>query len=225
MHRIAMVVFAWGLWAVGSGGAARADVDAELAAVGAALPACEAARAHCIGIRLHVTAGDHGLIAAADWIAAQLATANRHFAALGVGFQVVGTDALPASGAHIATRRARDDLAAGRLAGKVIHVFIIGRLDDVDEPGKIARGVTWHTRTDARKYVLVSTAAPERVLAHELGHVFGLPHSRYAVSIMNKTDRKEPPVEQRSFAEEEIAAMRPHLARLLRDKVIAEVAK
>jgi hypothetical protein len=231
VRRTAVLVFAGiaglagGRWAPGGGGLAHAEVDADLAAAATALPACEAARAHCLGIRLHITAGDAGLIATPDWLATQLAAANRHFAPLGVGFQVTGIDTLPASGAHVATRRERDALATGRLADQVIHVFIVGQLDDVDEPGKVIRGVTWHTRKDDRKYVLVSTVAPERTLAHELGHVFGLPHSTYAVSIMNKADRTDPPVEQRTFADEEIAAMRPALERLLGDKVIAEVAK
>jgi hypothetical protein len=171
-----------------------------------------------------MVAGD-GPIAHADWLAIQLATANRHFVALGVGFQVVGIDALPASCARVASRGERDAVANGRLTGHVIHVFITGRLDDVDQPGGIIRGVTWHVRGSDRKYVILSTVAPDRVLAHELGHVFGLPHSTYAISIMNKTQRAEPPPEQRTFADDEIAAMRPVLKRLLRDRVIADVAR
>lgn len=202
-----------------------ADVAAEVAAVTAALPACDAARAHCFGVRLHITAGDDGLIASPEFLATQLAGANRQFAPLDVGFQLAGVDTLPATASHIATREDRDDLAAGHRGGGVIHVFIVAALDDIDHADQIIRGVTWHTRDDDRKYIIVSTVAPDRVLAHELGHLFGLPHSRYAVSIMNKRDRKVPPPEQRRFADEEIAAMRPGLQRLVRARVIEEVAK
>jgi hypothetical protein len=207
--------------------AARADVDRELAALAAALPACEAARAHCIGIQLHVPVAvdrSDALIAQADWLAVQLSEANRHFMPIDVGFQVVGADALPAGAGHIATPADRDAVADGRLTGKVIHVFITGQLDDVDQPGEVIRGVTWHRRGDDRKYVILSTVAPERVLAHELGHVFGLPHSGYAISIMNKRPRTEPPIEQRTFADPELMAMRPVLRRLLRNQVIADLA-
>ena len=194
--------------------AARADVDRELAALAAALPACEAGRAHCIGIQLHVpVAVDRGdtLIAQAEWLAVQLAEANRHFAPIDVGFQVVGADALPAGAGHIATPADRDAVADGRLTGKVIHLFITGQLDDVDQPGEVIRGVTWHLRGGDRKYVILSTVAPELV-----GH---------AISIMNKQPRTEPPVEQRTFADAELAAMRPALRRLLREQVIADIAR
>jgi hypothetical protein len=224
------------------GRTARGDIAGDIAALTAALPACDSARAHCIGIRLHVTVGEapdgaadspasrpanrpaDKLIAHPAWFAVQLAAANRHFAPLDVAFQVVGIDTLPASAARIATREQRDAVADGRLTGKVIHVFITGQLDDIDQPGAIIRGVTWHLRGSDRKYVILSTVAPERVLAHEFGHVFGLPHSKYAISIMNKTERAEPPPEERTFADPEIAAMRPVLKRLLREQIIADVA-
>lgn len=225
MRRTAVLIAAIG--SVLAPGRGRAGVADELAALAAGLPACDAARAHCVGIRLHVAVGaDTGApLAQAGWLAVQLAEANRHFAPLDVGFQVVGIDALPASAGRVATRGDRDAVSAGRLAGAVIHVFITGRLDDVDEPSGFIRGVTWHTRGSDRKYVILSTVAPDRVLAHELGHVFGLPHSKYAISIMNKTERAEPPPAQRTFAGEEVAAMRPALNRLLRDRVIEDVAR
>jgi hypothetical protein len=217
-----------GICAALAPGRARGDVDHELAALTAALPACDGARAHCIGIQLHVPVGPDsgdGLIAKAEWLAVELSEANRHFAPVDVGFQVVGADVLPAAAAHIATPADRDAVSEGRLVGKVIHVFITGQLDDVDQPDDVIRGVTWHVRGGDRKYVILSTVAPERVLAHELGHVFGLPHSRDAISIMNKRPRIEPPIEQRTFAHTEIESMRPVLRRLLRDQVIADIAR
>jgi hypothetical protein len=225
----AAVVFAAALAA--SPRSARADPPADLAALTAGLPACDAGRAHCLGIQLHVAVGastDAGAaapVATADWLAAQLAAADRQFAALDVGFEVVGIDALPASAARVATRADRDAVSDGRLAGTAIHVFLTGRLDDIDQPGGIIRGVTWHTRSSSRKYVILSAIAPERVLAHELGHVFGLPHSSYPISIMNKTERVTPPPEARTFADEEIAAMRPVLRRLLRERSVADVVR
>ena len=103
-----------------------------------------------------------------------------------------------------------------------IDVFVTAQLDDLDVPGGVIRGVAWPA--GARKLVILSTIAPDRVLAHELGHVFGLPHSRYPISIMNKAPREAPPLEQRTFHADELAVMRARLARMLRDKVIAHLA-
>lgn len=201
---------------------ARAD---EVTDIEKAAPTCEASRKHCFGIQLYVAGDASGLVAKSEWIAAQLAAANRHFAPLDVGFQLAGVDTLGESALHIETRADRNALARGRLGGRVIHVFIVGQLDDVDVEGNIAYGVAWRLPNDKRKFLIVSAQAFERTLAHELGHFFGLPHSTYAVSIMNKTERKQPPVEQRTFADEEISAMRPVLERLLRNKVIVAVKR
>jgi hypothetical protein len=192
-----------------------------LEALGKAAPPCDAARAHCLGLKLHVAVGDQGPVASADWVVRQLAQANRHFESIGVGFQIMGVDALPETAARIEDARERTDLGR-HVAGTVIDVFVTAHLDDIDKKDAFIYGVAWPK--GAKKYVIVSTMAWERTLAHELGHVFGLPHSAYAISIMNKRQRKEPPIDERTFHANELAVMRVQLARMLREKVIAHVA-
>nr|MBA2538909.1 hypothetical protein [Deltaproteobacteria bacterium] len=176
----------------------------------------------CVGLALHVAVGDTGPIASADWVKSQLAGANQHFAPLAVEFRIVSIDALPASALRVEDRKERDSFAP-QVKGKIIHVFVTGALDDIDIPGGNVYGVAWHVygRGGPGKLIILSTQAWEHTLAHELGHVFGLPHSTYAISIMNKTDRKEPPVEQRTFDPKELAAMKPRIAWLLRAGLLA----
>jgi len=207
--------------ASGEAGAKEGEPAAGLEALVKAAPACDAARARCIGIKLHVAVGGQGPVASADWVARQLASANRHFAPLEVAFQITAAEALPEAAARIEDARERTSLAK-HVAGTVIDVFVTAQLDDIDKKDGIVYGVTWPT--GAKKYVILSTMAWERTLAHELGHVFGLPHSTYPISIMNKTERKAPPPEQRTFHPDELAVMRAQLARLVRDQVIAHVA-
>jgi hypothetical protein len=216
-------------------GEARAD-DADLEALGKAAPPCDAARAHCLGIKLHVAvegagppgAGTDGAVgarprvpvASADWVARQVAHANRHFASIGVAFQVDSVAALPEEAARIEDAQERTSLAK-LVAGTVIDVFVTAQLDDIDKQDGVIYGVAWPA--GGKKLVILSTMGWERTLAHELGHVFGLPHSRYAISIMNKRGRKQPPLEQRTFHPAELAVMRARLAAMLRERVIAHV--
>ena len=182
------------------------------------VPPCAKERAHCFGIRLHVARKGDELVVTQDWIATMMGQANRHFAALDVGWELASVDAIDEKFARIATRKDRDALAKLGLGKQVVDVFVTGRLDDIDVEGNVALGVTW--RAGDRKFIILGTDAWLRTLAHELGHFFGLPHSTYAISIMNKAERKDPPLEERTFADEEIAAMKP----FLKTKTLAERA-
>jgi hypothetical protein len=197
------------LFLVGAVPARAAPSDDALAAFAPATPACDPGRAHCVGLRLHVVIGDDGPVAPAAWLAAELAMANAQFAAVDVGFELASVDALPAAAADIKTRADRDGLVQGRPAAPMIDVFLVGHMDDVDVDGGEVYGVHWRQRRHPeRRYVILSARARERTLAHELGHYFGLPHSRYPDSIMNKTRRDTPPADERRFVDEELAILR-----------------
>lgn len=70
----------------------------------------------------------------------------------------------------------------------------------------------------------MSTQAWEHTLAHEVGHLFGLPHSTYDISIMNKTPRDEPPYDARTFHQDELAKMKLRLRQLLKHKTLQNLA-
>jgi hypothetical protein len=199
---------------------ATAHAAPDLDAVIKNAPRCHASRAHCLGLAVHI-ALDPDSVATADWVTGQLERANAHFEKLDVGFQIVSVDALPASAARVENSKERDSFAP-QVKGTVIHVFVTGHLDDIDIAGAYIYGVTWRAPGDT-KFIILSTMAWERTLAHELGHVFGLPHSTYPISIMNKAERKDPPLEQRRFDDKELAAMKPRIAWMLRAKKLVSV--
>jgi len=195
----------------------HAGDPAAIDAIATAAPTCDPARTTCLELQVHVAPSADGLVVAPAWIAGQVGAANRQFAALDVGFQLAGAKVLPEAAAHLRTRTDRSALGV-HVEGRVIHVFVTGQLDNVDDDQPVY-GVTW--RKGERKFVILAANARDLVLAHELGHVFGLPHSTHAISIMNKTKRAAPPVEERRFADEELAAMRTRIARLVRTNVLA----
>ncbi len=121
----------------------------------------------------------------AAWVDAQIAEAVRLFDPLGLPFYKASSRALPASFARMETRADRDALAAA-LEPKRINVMVVASLRDVDDPQRFRMGVHWrHRRTPAKHYIIVSATARPTVLAHELGHYFGLAHSDVTDNVMS----------------------------------------
>lgn len=210
------------------GAAAQPEVDdgaalATLDDVRAIAAPCPDAVTHCFGLVVHVAPGaDGGLVQTPGWVARQVATANRLFAPLAVGFTITDVRALSADEADIETRADRDRLGRKRFTRGVVHVFVVARLANVDEAGDI-NGVHW--RKGARRWVIVASKAWDLTLGHELGHFLGLPHSEVAASIMNTTARREPPPAERAFQADELERMRGNVRRLVRDRGLRDHAR
>ena len=179
------------------------------------------ATTHCFGVHLHMVVTPEGAAQDVAWVRAQVEEADRHFALIDTSFEIVAADAVPASELEIDDRDERDALGHDRFTRGVVHVFVVGRLADVDIAGNEIRGVHWRERADrTHRWIILSRIAGSLVLSHELGHFFGLPHSTYDVSLMNKTVRLTAMVSELTFAEPEVARMRKHRDRMLASKML-----
>ncbi|AGP33598.1 hypothetical protein [Sorangium cellulosum] len=121
------------------------------------------------------------------WIDAQIAEAVRLFEPAGVALRKVGSRALAPRFSRLETRADRDALAAA-IEPRRINVMVVSSLRDVDDPGRFRMGVHWRNRaTPERRCVIVAANARPTVLAHELGHFFGLGHSGVDDNVMSYT--------------------------------------
>jgi hypothetical protein len=201
--------------------AAAAPEPRDLEAVRLASPPCPAEAAHCFGLVVHVApAMDGGLVQTPAWIAAQVATANRLFAPLSVGFTIDEVRGLADRDVAIMSRAERNRLGSRLRARGRIDVFVVARLGDVDDSRHDINGVHW--RRGGRRWIIHSGRAWELTLGHELGHYFGLPHSDVAASLMNTTHRVAPPIGERIFQPDELARMRGFLRRTLRTRTLRD---
>ncbi|MDB4942228.1 MAG: hypothetical protein JWP97_1762 [Labilithrix sp.] len=122
----------------------------------------------------------------ASWVTAQIDVANGLYGPLGITFRQTGDRTMPARHANQHTREDRDALAP-LASTSTIDVFVVTSLEDVDEPGRMRRGVAWTSRTDQKRYIILSSIAQPGVLAHELGHFFGNGHSDVPDNLMSYT--------------------------------------
>ena len=118
------------------------------------------------------------------WIEAQLASAEKLFGPLGVHFRWTQKKPLAAEHTRLESRRDRDVLEA-ELERGVINVFVVASLRDVDDPSLYRMGVCWRRGNEGKPYLVVAASARPTVLAHELGHFFGNPHSSTPNNVMS----------------------------------------
>lgn len=193
-------------------------------------PRCPASTKTCIGITVHATlkSASGGYEASKLWLSQQLQHANTLFTPMGMVFEIAAVKSLPGPQGLVETREHRDALGAQRHEKGTIHLFLVKRLANVDEPGIIS-GVHWRLRSDRRKrWVILAGSAARWVLAHELGHFFSLPHSTYPASVMNKRSstrkRPRPPALKRHFVKAEKVRIGRDLKRQLRARILVSRA-
>lgn len=132
-----------------------------------------------IEIRPVVAAPEGKPIVDASWLAARVDRANAIFAPYDLQF-VLG-DIEPMDAPIEALVRADRNALARRVAPAVLNLFIVARLMDIHEKGRIRRGVHWKARHRGQRvhYVIMAAYANEGILAHELAHFFGNPKHRH----------------------------------------------
>ena len=154
------------------------------ALAGLVLAQASTPQATTFSLRVSIVADDAGKpLADAGWLAAEVDAAEGLFEPLGVRFARADGPPLDAGLAHVETRADRNALAS-HVTPRVIDVFIVGSLRDVDDPAQMRRGVHWHAPSGAH-YILLIASAPTTVLAHELGHYFGNSHSHVLDNVMS----------------------------------------
>lgn len=132
------------------------------------------------------------------WIDEQIARANTIFEPASIDFEVAEVDALVDEEGRwpedLVTRADRHKLGP-LVQPDVINVFVVRSMADVDIEGRFIRGVHWRSRRGGspRHYVILSSIAGPTVLAHELGHFFGNPHSDTPGNIMSYLRGEGPP--------------------------------
>ncbi len=166
---------------------------APIAAVASAQPSAEVT---VLPIALTVATVDDGPVVAEAWIAEQLANANTLFAPHGVRFTIAGRHTMGPEHARLEDRGDRHQLGH-LLHDERIDAFLVASLRDVDDRSRYRQGVHWRPRGEeyarGSHFVIVSRIAGPTVLAHELGHFFGNPHSDVPGNIMSYDRGEVPP--------------------------------
>lgn len=150
-------------------------------------------------VRFQIAHVDDAPVVSQRWIDAQIAKANEVFEPAEIAFDLVSdVDVIPDEEGRwpedLVTRADRHKLGP-LVKPEVINVFVVKSMADVDVAGQFIRGVHWRSRRGGspRHYAILSSIAGSYVLAHELGHFFGNPHSPTPGNIMSYERGEGPP--------------------------------
>ena len=140
-----------------------------------------------LGLAVSVATESGAPVSDDSWIEAQIAAADELIGPLGVHVRWRREKAIAEKHAHLETRADRDALT-GELEDRMINVFVVASLRDVDDPARQRMGVCWrHSRHPSTPYLVIAKTARPTVLAHELGHFFGNAHSGVSDNVMSYT--------------------------------------
>ncbi len=161
-----------------------------------------------------------------DFLEASVARTSAIYAPVGMRFVLGKIDYLPPGKLlNLWSRWARHALARAIELDPTrgaIDVFVVRTLANVDGRGTLP-GVHWHTYSvpGGRYYVILGARdVGKETLAHELGHYFGLDHSRSRVNIM----RPGPERIDARFMRWQIGHMHKRLAHFLERKMLRRLS-
>lgn len=145
-----------------------------------------------VEVSVHIGLEDGAPIVDTAWIDKRLAIADTRFARAKIRFVRTKTSRqqLAKTSADIMTVGQRHALARLAPTDGRIHIFVVDDLADKDRKGGLISGVHWHyaggkRKWRGRRYILVSRQSHIDTLAHELGHFFGLSHTRKKHTLMS----------------------------------------
>ncbi len=226
------------LLAMGRGAYQRAAERQRLLHTGVALAFSVGASAHAVAataqppaadplptLRIRAAVAEESGTAVVDraWLDAQVEMAGRIFAAAGVSFVLDDVRVLDEGHARIETRADRHALGA-EMRDDVINWFVVRSLRDVDDPSLHRMGVHWRPAgRPGKHFVIVAANAAPDVLAHELGHFFGNPHSATPGNVMSYTRDREHAIA--FFDPAQIVRIRRFARRFLRSRQLVPVAE
>lgn len=174
--------------------------------------------------RFSVAEVDGAPVRSRAWIDEQIAKANEVFEPAEIAFEVAEVTTIPDEEGRwpedLVTRADRHRLGP-LVEPDVINVFVVKSMADVDVPGQFIRGVHWRSRRGGspRHYAILSSIAGSYVLAHELGHFFGNPHSPTPGNIMSYERAEGPPF----FDARQLRRVRQHKERFIRTRELVPV--